>query len=90
MRKTKLWLALALVAFLPALFAPTFAQEPTGKLHGHIQDPAGVPVQDGIVTLSTDGGKTAKYTFKSDPSGDYKGDGVAPGSTGRQGPRPVS
>jgi tetratricopeptide (TPR) repeat protein len=80
MRKTKLWLAFALVAFRPALFAPTFAQEPTGKLHGHIQDPAGVPVQDGIVTLSTDGGKTAKYTFKSDPSGDYKGDGVAPGS----------
>jgi tetratricopeptide (TPR) repeat protein len=80
MRKTKLWLALALVAFLPALFAPTFAQEPTGKLHGHIQDPAGVPVQDGIVTLSTDGGKTAKYTFKSDTSGDYKGDGIAPGS----------
>jgi tetratricopeptide (TPR) repeat protein len=80
MRKTKLWLALALVAFLPALFAPTFAQEPTGKIHGHIQDPAGVAVQDGIITLSTDGGKTAKYTFKSDASGDYKGDGIAPGS----------
>ena len=80
MRKTKLWLALALVAFLPALFAPTFAQEPTGKIHGHIQDPAGVAVQDGIVTLSQDGGKTAKYTFKADSSGDYKGDGIAPGS----------
>jgi tetratricopeptide (TPR) repeat protein len=71
MRKTKLWLALALI---------TFAQEPTGNIHGHIQDPAGVPVTDGIVTLSTDGGKTAKYTFKADTSGDYKGDGIAPGT----------
>ena len=78
MRKTKLWLALALVAFLPA-FAPAFGQD-QGKIHGHVQDPAGVAVADGIVTLSTDGGKTAKYTFKTDASGDYKGDGVAPGS----------
>lgn len=83
MRKTKLWLALVLVAFLPAFapaFAPLFAQDQTGKIHGHIQDPAGVPVGDGVVTLSTDGGKTAKYTFKSDASGDYKGDGVAAGT----------
>jgi tetratricopeptide (TPR) repeat protein len=79
MRKTKLWLALALIAFLPAI-APAFAQDQTGKIHGHIQDPAGVAVTDGIVTLSTDGGKTAKYTFKADGSGDYKGDGIAPGA----------
>ncbi|HZY62413.1 MAG TPA: hypothetical protein VFE38_07795 [Edaphobacter sp.] len=79
MRKTKLWLALALVAFLPAVLTPAFAQEQTGKIHGHIQDPAGVAVTDGIVTLSTDGGKTAKYTFKADSNGDYKGDGIAAG-----------
>lgn len=79
MRKTKLWLALALAAFLPA-FAPAVAQDQTGKIHGHIQDPGGVAVTDGIVTLSTDGGKTAKYTFKADASGDYKGDGVAAGT----------
>jgi tetratricopeptide (TPR) repeat protein len=79
MRKTKLWLALALLALLPA-FAPAFAQDQTGKIHGHIQDPAGVSVTDGIVTLSTDGGKTAKYTFKADTNGDYKGDGIAPGT----------
>jgi tetratricopeptide (TPR) repeat protein len=70
----KLWLALALAACLPA-----FAQE-TGKIHGHIQDPAGVAVADGIVTLSTDNGKTAKYTFNTDASGDYKGDAIAPGT----------
>ncbi len=78
MRKTKFWIALAVIAFLPALFTPAFAQEQNGKIHGHIQDPAGVAVADGIVTLSTDGGKTAKYTFKSDASGDYKGDDIAP------------
>ncbi len=80
MRKTKLWMALALAALVSALLTPAFAQEPTGKIHGHIQDPAGIPVTDGIVTLSTDGGKTAKYTFNADASGDYKGDAVAPGT----------
>ena len=80
MRKTKFWLALALAASVPAILTPVFAQEPTGKIHGHLQDPAGVAITDGIVTLSTDGGKTAKYTFHSDANGDYKGDGVAPGT----------
>ena len=80
MRKTKLWMALALAAFVSALLTPAFAQEQTGKIHGHIQDPAGVPVTDGIVTLSIDGGKTAKYTFNADASGDYKGDNIAPGT----------
>ncbi|HZU10921.1 MAG TPA: carboxypeptidase regulatory-like domain-containing protein, partial [Pseudacidobacterium sp.] len=75
MRKMKLWLALAIAVCLPV-----FAQEQTGKIHGHIQDPAGVAVTDGIVTLSNDGGKTAKYTFKADANGDYKGDGIAPGT----------
>lgn len=79
MRKTKLWMAVALAAFVSALFTPAFAQE-TGKIHGHIQDPAGVAITDGIVTLSTDGGKTAKYTFNSDANGDYKGDNIAPGT----------
>jgi len=79
MRKTKLWMAVALAALLSALFTPAFAQE-TGKIHGHVQDPAGVTVTDGIVTLSTDGGKTAKYTFNTDASGDYKGDNIAPGT----------
>jgi tetratricopeptide (TPR) repeat protein len=67
---------LAAQAFLPA----ARAQEPTGSIHGHIQDPVGVSVPDGIVTLSTDGGKTAKYTFTSDANGDYKGTGIAPGT----------
>ena len=75
MRKSTLWLALILISFVPA-----FAQDQTGKIHGHVQDPATVPITDGVVTLSTDGGKTAKYTFKTDSNGDYKGDGVAVGT----------
>ena len=59
MRKTKLWMALAVAVFASALLTPAFAQD-TGKIHGHVQDPAGVAVTDGIITLSTDGGKTAK------------------------------
>ena len=80
MRKTKFWLALAMAASVPAILTPAFAQDQTGKIHGHLQDPAGVAITDGVVTLSTDGGKTAKYTFNSDANGDYKGDGVAAGT----------
>jgi tetratricopeptide (TPR) repeat protein len=79
MRRFKIVLSTAVLAMVPAfLTAP--AQEPTGSIHGHIQDPVGVNVPDGIVTLSTDGGKTAKYTFNSDSSGEYKGTGIAPGT----------
>lgn len=66
------------LAFSPAL-APVFAQDQTGKIHGHVVDPVGVVISDGIVTLSTDAGKTAKYTFHTDANGDYKGDNIAPG-----------
>jgi tetratricopeptide (TPR) repeat protein len=80
MRKTKIWLALLFTALLAPATARLHAQEPTGKIHGHVQDPAGTPMKGGTVSLSTDGGKTAKYSFKTDDSGDYKGDGIAPGT----------
>jgi tetratricopeptide (TPR) repeat protein len=80
MRKTKIWLALLCTALLAPATARMHAQEPTGKIHGHVQDPAGTPMKGGTVSLSTDGGKTAKYSFKTDDSGDYKGDGIAPGT----------
>ena len=75
MRKFTFLLAALLLAVIPAT-----AQEPTGKIHGHAQDPVGVVIGDGILTLSTDGGKTAKYTFHTDANGDYKGDNIAPGT----------
>jgi tetratricopeptide (TPR) repeat protein len=83
MRRIKLLLAAAVVAQL-LVVAPAFvtarAQAPTGSIHGHAQNPIGAPMGDGIITLSTDGGKTAKYTFKTDSNGDYKGTGIEPGT----------
>ena len=77
MRRFKFLLAAALFAVVPA-FATANAQQATGSIHGHVQDPAGVTLSDGTITLSTDGGKTAKYTFTTDANGDYKGTGIAP------------
>jgi tetratricopeptide (TPR) repeat protein len=79
MPKTKIWLALLCAALLVPATARLHAQE-TGKIHGHVQDPAGTPMKGGTVSLSNDGGKTAKYSFKTDDSGDYKGDGIAAGT----------
>ena len=55
------------------------AQTPTGSIHGHAQDPIGTPLAGASVHVSTDG-KDTKYTFPVDPNGDYKGDGIAPGT----------
>lgn len=70
----KLWLAAALIAPLAL-----HAQQQTGSIHGHAQDPTGVPLANAQVQISTDG-KTALYTFNVDPNGDYKGDNVKPGT----------
>ncbi|MBT9332499.1 carboxypeptidase regulatory-like domain-containing protein [Paracidobacterium acidisoli] len=79
MRKTRFRLAIALAALLSAAL-PMTAQEQTAKIHGHVQDPTGVPLANGTVSLSQDGGKTAKYSFKTDANGNYTGDGVAAGT----------
>jgi tetratricopeptide (TPR) repeat protein len=70
----KLWLAAALMAPLAL-----HAQQQTGSLHGHAQDPAGTPLANAQIQVSTDG-KNAKYTFTADANGDYKGDNIAPGT----------
>lgn len=80
MRKTKLWLESLLAALLIIVAAPSLLAQNTGKVHGHVQDPLGTAMPNVEVTLSTDGGHTAKYTFTTDANGDYKGDGVAPGT----------
>ena len=77
MPKTKIWLAILCAALLVPATARLHAQE-TGKIHGHVQDPAGTAVKRHS-KLSTDG-KTAKYSFTTNASGDYKGDGIAPGT----------
>jgi len=70
----KLWLTAALIAPLAL-----HAQQQTGSIHGHAQDPAGTPLANAEVQISTDG-KTPLYTFNADPNGDYKGDNIKPGT----------
>ncbi len=60
--------------------AMAVAQAPAGKIHGHVTDPTGMPKGPGTVSLSTDGGKTMKYSFPVSASGDYTGENVAPGT----------
>jgi tetratricopeptide (TPR) repeat protein len=77
-------LALALLPAVAQTPAPTPAQTPaptgpTGKIHGHATNPTGATQGTGSVSLSTDGGRTSKYTFQLTATGDYSGD-VAPGT----------
>jgi tetratricopeptide (TPR) repeat protein len=78
MTRKKLWLSVALAALTSAVL-PAMAQQ-TGSIHGHANDPTGATITNGIISLSTDGGHTAKYTFNTDANGDFKGSDVAPGS----------
>jgi tetratricopeptide (TPR) repeat protein len=75
-RKLILWLAGVTLALVPAL---AVAQDVPAKIHGHVQDPANAPIANGQVILSTDG-KTPLYTFTTDQNGDYKGEGIKPGT----------
>jgi tetratricopeptide (TPR) repeat protein len=79
MRNSKPLLLAALLTVVSAAVA-AHAQEATGSIHGHVQRPEDTPMTDGIISLSTDNGKTAKYTFNADANGDYKGSGIAPGT----------
>ncbi len=57
--------------------APAPAQQPPaaemGRIHGRVINPAGVPQQNGTVSLSTDGGLTLSYNFPVSQSGNYSG-----------------
>jgi tetratricopeptide (TPR) repeat protein len=68
-RNLSLWLGLLAFAFLPV-----FAQTPTGKIHGHVTDPTGASRSAGTVSLSTDGGHTAKFSFPLSSTGDFAGE----------------
>ncbi|HTJ28941.1 MAG TPA: hypothetical protein VL346_00480 [Acidobacteriaceae bacterium] len=75
--KSRLLLSLGAAALFTATAA--FAQD-TGKIHGRVIDPTGVPKTSGAISLSSDNGKTLKYTFQVGSDGTYKGEGIAPGS----------
>src|ERR1700733_5413437 len=60
------------------------AQPAPGSIHGLVTNPAGVPLGSGEVRLTTDKSGDLKnskypYTFKIDPTGNFKGTGIAPG-----------
>jgi tetratricopeptide (TPR) repeat protein len=78
--KARLWVALLCAILVVSVAGSLHAQEPTGKIHGHVQDPTGASLKGGTVSLSTDGGKTAKYSFTTDDNGNYTGEGIAPGT----------
>jgi tetratricopeptide (TPR) repeat protein len=57
----------------------------TASIHGHVQNPAGMPITTGEVRLSTEKNPSLpsakfEYTFPIDANGDYKGTGIKPGS----------
>ena len=77
--KLRAYLSLA-AAILLSVSIAGMAQAPTGKIYGRVTDPTGVPKGIGTVSLSTDGGHTLKYNFPVTPTGDFTGDGIAPGT----------
>jgi tetratricopeptide (TPR) repeat protein len=73
-RTISLWLGLIAFALVPVLAqAPAAPSKPMGSIHGRITGPEGVARTSGSVSLSTDGGKTDKFTFPVSSSGDYAG-----------------
>ncbi|MGO9316266.1 MAG: tetratricopeptide repeat protein [Terracidiphilus sp.] len=77
-RTISLWLGLMAFALLPAFAqttpsAPVALKGPTGSIHGRVTGPEGAPRTSGTVGLSTDGGKTNKFTFQVSSTGDYQG-----------------
>lgn len=51
----------------------------TAKIHGHAQDPLAQPLANTKVEVLVDP-KAPLYTFTTDANGDYKGDGIKPGT----------
>ncbi len=79
------WFGLPAVAALLAFAAwPALAQMPAlatnGKIHGTVTNPTGAPQTNGTVSLSIDGGHSAKYSFPVGSDGTYSGSDIAPGS----------
>ncbi|MGA3262978.1 MAG: tetratricopeptide repeat protein [Terracidiphilus sp.] len=84
-RTISLWLGLPAAAGLLAFAllsapaqAPTASTVPTGKIHGRVIGPTGLPTTAGTVSLSLDGGITLKYSFPLTVDGEYAGE-AAPG-----------
>ena len=79
-------LAASLVMMAMAAFpVMSRAQEHTASIHGTVLNPAGMPVTSGQVKLTKDHTSDEKerkylYTFALDATGNYKGEGITPGT----------
>jgi hypothetical protein len=79
-RNLSLWLGLLAFALMPVLAqapatpANPVIKGPSGKIHGHVTNDAGVTQTTGTVSLSTDGGPNTKFSFPVDASGNYSGE----------------
>jgi tetratricopeptide (TPR) repeat protein len=71
---------------LVAQAAPAPAPAPgSASIHGKVINPAGIPLTDGQVKLTTEKNPNSPntkfdYTFQIDGSGNYKGSGIKPGN----------
>jgi len=79
--------AAALLVVLALAHPVRSAAQATGvaSIHGHVVNPAGVPLNKGEIRVTADRNPDAKarkyqYTFPLDQNGDFKGTGIAPGS----------
>jgi tetratricopeptide (TPR) repeat protein len=79
MMKLKSLLSLIGIASLSVSMS-VMAQAPTGKIHGRVTDPTGIPKTNGTVSISNDEGRTLKATFPVSATGDFVGENVAPGT----------
>ncbi len=70
----KTWLAAAILAV-----ATTGWGQLTAKIHGHVQDPLGVPIANAKIIIATDS-NVQVYAFSTNATGDYTGDGIVPGT----------
>ena len=86
--KLRRMFGIALILAPVVLSTPDFylvAQAPAqATVHGSAKDPAGIPLKDGEVRLTTDKTSDTKsrkyqYTFPIGADGTYKGAGIAPG-----------
>jgi tetratricopeptide (TPR) repeat protein len=76
--------AAVLVGVAMLLPSASMAQPAPASIHGLVTNPAGIPLTNGEVRLTTDRAtdpKTRKYayTFKLDGTGSFKGTGITPG-----------
>jgi len=73
-RNLSLGLCLLALSMTPVL---ANAQSKIGNIHGRVLDATGMSPKAGKVGLSTDGGKTDKYSFELTANGEYKGEAEA-------------